>query len=275
MSRLKSFFINKKIRTFDSGKKASAAVLYFFTPCVILQTKGSRDERMKYRILNGNALKIIALIAMTFDHVGEELMYDFRPFRIIGRLAFPLFAFMIAEGCKYTKNKRKHFLMIFLLGVGCQLVYYLTEKSLYMGILITFSLSVLLIYALQLAQRKKKIGYWCLFAAGIGIVFVLSSMLPDFLRGTGYKIDYGFFGVLLPVVIFLCDDRVGKLVLTAAGLVPVCLYLGDIQWFSFLALIPLALYNGERGKLNLKYLFYVYYPAHLAIIYLIGEFMVK
>ncbi len=227
------------------------------------------------KYFNGNVLKIIALISMTFDHVGVELMNDYLPFRIIGRLAFPLFGFMIAEGCKYTKNRKKHFLMIFLLGTGCQLVYYFALNSLYMGILITFSLSVLLIYALQLAKKQKKAGYWFLFFAGIAVTFFLCEILPLWLPGTGFMIDYGFFGVLLPVLIYLSENKYAKLALTALGLVPVSLYLGGVQWYSFFALIPLALYNGKRGKFNLKYLFYVYYPLHLVVIYFISIFMVK
>ena len=54
----------------------------------------------------------------------------------------PIFAFMIAEGCKYTKNKLKHFLMIFILGVICQVVYFINDQSLLMGILIVFSFSI-------------------------------------------------------------------------------------------------------------------------------------
>ena len=85
--------------------------------------------------LNANAIKIIALITMTIDHVGLFLMHDYQPFRYIGRIAFPLFGYMLAEGCYYTRNKLKHFIQIFLLGQLCQIVYYVTEQSIYQGIL--------------------------------------------------------------------------------------------------------------------------------------------
>jgi hypothetical protein len=69
--------------------------------------------------------------------------------RIIGRLAFPIYAYMIAEGCKYTRNRLRYFLSLFLLGAACQLVYFVVDGSLYFSVLITFSLSILTIYALD------------------------------------------------------------------------------------------------------------------------------
>ncbi|MBO7736222.1 MAG: hypothetical protein J6S22_00120, partial [Clostridia bacterium] len=70
----------------------------------------------KLRFLSGNSIKILAAIAMVVDHVGL-LFFPFNPiFRMIGRLAFPLFAYMIAEGCKYTKNKWKYLLLMAGLG---------------------------------------------------------------------------------------------------------------------------------------------------------------
>ena len=56
--------------------------------------------------LTGNQLKLIALVTMTIDHIGMQLFPRVRLLRIIGRLAFPIFAYMIAEGCRYTRNRR-------------------------------------------------------------------------------------------------------------------------------------------------------------------------
>ena len=110
-----------------------------------------RAMREKYG-LSGNALKIIALIAMTVDHIGVILLGGNVVWRIIGRISFPIFAFMIAEGCRYTKNKRQYLGTIFLLGAVCQAVYYFGEKSLYQGILITFSLSIIIFSAFILLR---------------------------------------------------------------------------------------------------------------------------
>ena len=63
----------------------------------------------KIRFLSGNMLKVIAAITMTVDHIGVIFFPSSNILRIIGRIAFPIFAFMIAEGCKYTKNKFRYF----------------------------------------------------------------------------------------------------------------------------------------------------------------------
>lgn len=112
-------------------------------------------------IFSGNALKFIAAISMVIDHVGMLIFPEIRLFRIIGRIAFPIFSFMIAEGCKYTKDKLRYFLSVFLLGALCQSVYIIYENDMYMNVLITFSLSIVMVYSLQnfksvLFSDKKK-----------------------------------------------------------------------------------------------------------------------
>ena len=74
------------------------------------------------KFLTGNALKLLAALFMTIDHIGVVLFPRVLILRIIGRLALPIFAYMIAEGCKYTRNKKKYFGMIFILATLCQIV---------------------------------------------------------------------------------------------------------------------------------------------------------
>ena len=69
-------------------------------------------ERLKKGFLSGNQLKLIALAAMTIDHIGAYLIPDMVIFRIIGRIAFPIFAYMLAEGCRYTRNRMKYMLVL-------------------------------------------------------------------------------------------------------------------------------------------------------------------
>ena len=99
--------------------------------------------------MNATTLKIIGMIAMTIDHMGYFLFPNIAGFRIIGRIAYPIFAYMIAEGCHYTRNKARYFMSVFCIGCSCSLVLYLSEKSLYQSILITFTCSIVLIFALQ------------------------------------------------------------------------------------------------------------------------------
>ena len=110
----------------------------------------------KTRILSGNTLKILAAIFMVIDHIGLMFFPSMIIFRCIGRLSMPIFAFMISEGAKYTKNKLKYFLSVFILAVICQTVYYFADGgSLYMSILVTFSISILLIYALDYFKKRN------------------------------------------------------------------------------------------------------------------------
>ena len=105
---------------------------------------------------------------------------------------------------------------------------------------------------------------------GIFIAWFLSSMLPEMLAHTDFRIDYDMWGIALPVLIYLGKNRKESLLLAALGLVMLGINYGGEQWLALLALIPLAFYDGTRGKANIKLLFYLYYPAHLVIIYLLS-----
>ena len=89
-------------------------------------------------LLSGNALKLLAAPFMTADHVGLMFFPGIEAFRILGRLAYPVFAYMIAEGCKYTRDRKRYFLMLFGLATACQVVYFLFDGSMYLSILFTF-----------------------------------------------------------------------------------------------------------------------------------------
>ncbi|MBQ6936632.1 MAG: hypothetical protein IJN49_08805 [Clostridia bacterium] len=221
--------------------------------------------------LTNNQLKIIAMVSMLFDHVGKELLPQYTVLQIIGRLAFPIFAYMIAEGCFYTKNKIKYFLTIFILGTGCQIVYTVAEHSFYQNVLITFSLSIALIFSLENFRiKREKISGIILFFIVL-IVSILTIVLPLSLEEYGFQIDYGIYGVLLPVAVFYGKEKRQKLFYSTGVLALLAhSFGGGIQWFSLISVPVLALYNQKRGKYNIKPLFYIFYPAHLIVIYLIS-----
>jgi len=218
--------------------------------------------------LTGNQLKIIAMITMTCDHVGMQIFPQLLWLRIIGRLAMPIYAYMIAEGCRHTRDRKKYFLRLFGMGALCQAVYFAAMGSLYMCILITFSLSVILIGLMDAVEREKNARNWAKLFAGTMLVFFLCSVLPDLLAHTDYAVDYGLPGVLLPVLIYGAGIR-GLLL----GLALMALDSGGIQWLAFLAVPLLLCYNGQRGKANIGKLFYWYYPVHLVVIYGISLFV--
>lgn len=220
--------------------------------------------------LTGNQLKLIALVTMTCDHIGADLLPQVNVLRIIGRLAMPIFAYMIAQGCHYTKNKKKYLLTIAATALLCQLVYFFVMGSLYQCILVTFSLSIGLIYTLDAAIKRPSIKSIGVSVLAFVTVWVITNRLDNVLPG--FHVDYGLFGVLLPVLIWLGKSKWQSIFLCGVGLVLLSRG-GTTQWFSLLSLPLLALYNGNRGTPKLKYLFYIYYPAHLVLIWLVGLVM--
>ncbi len=237
---------------------------------------------MKFNILSGNALKLIAAVSMVIDHVGLMFFPANPIFRIIGRLAFPIFAFMIAESARYTRNKLKHFLTMFSLAVICQIVYYFFDNgSLYMCVLVTFSIATLLIYILQQFKRVlfdkdarliDKLFFGALFAGGVIATYFLNNIIT---------IDYGFMGCITPVLASLFDlrntdapeslKRFDTVTLRTVSMIPALIGLmiingTFIQPFCIFAIPILLLYSGKRGTAKLKYFFYIFYPLHLALL---------
>lgn len=212
--------------------------------------------------LTGNQLKIIAMIAMTCDHVGMQLVPQALWLRLIGRLAMPIYAYMIAEGCRHTRDRKKYLLRLLGMGVLCQIVYFVAMGSLYQCILMTFSLSVIYIGLFDAAEQEPSAGNRLRLGLGTGLIFFLCTVLPDLLPHTDYEIDYGLTGVLLPVLIYGAGTK-GLLL----GLALVALQYGGLQWFAFLSVPLLLAYNGQRGTADIGKLFYWYYPVHLVVIY--------
>lgn len=221
--------------------------------------------------MSANTLKGIALVAMTIDHAGLLLFPEVSWMRIIGRIAFPIFAFMIAEGCRYTRSQLKYLQKIALMGIGMQLVLFAVSRSLYQSVFISFTLAILLIYALERAKKEQKIRDWICV---IGVVFVIAFLclgLPEILHQTDYGIDYNIVGILIPVGCYFAKSRNQRLIVFALGLVALSVFYGGIQWFCLLAVPLVGSYNDQRGKFRLKNLFYFYYPAHLCVIYVIDR----
>lgn len=235
----------------------------------------------RVRIFNANALKFLAAAFMLVDHIGciffpQELLW-----RIVGRLSMPIFAFALSEGCHYTKNKTKHFFLLFALAVFCQIVYYFFDNgNLYMSILITFSLSVLTIYALQFFKKTIFDENTDGLDKGLSFILFATVIFCDYALCKILTIDYGFWGIMLPVFASIFDFRgiraphllqkldclPARVFALSIGMIFVAFSFDPIQFYSFFAIPILLLYNGEKGKWKTKYFFYIFYPLHLALL---------
>ena len=109
-------------------------------------------------VFSSNSLKMIGAAAMLVDHVGLMFFPEITLLRILGRLAYPIFAFMIAEGCAHTGNRGRYFLRVFVLAAVCQIVYFLVDGSAYFSILVTFCCGLGMVYALQDMKRELFAG---------------------------------------------------------------------------------------------------------------------
>lgn len=234
--------------------------------------------------MTGNKLKIIACITMLLDHVGYILFPKILVLRYFGRLALPLFAYLIAEGCYYTKNRLKYLLTIFILGIICQATFFIEGalnggiKEYYFNILFTLTFSIILCYILLdlknavLQKNKAKCTKnVILLLLAFAIILFITEFLHKFVPVYFY-VDYGIGGVILAPFAILFKNKWLKLISFTIALTIFNLLTYKIlsyTWFSYFSIIPIILYNGKRGKRGVKYLFYAFYPLHLAVIYLI------
>ena len=237
----------------------------------------------KVVFLSGNMIKILAAVLMVIDHIGVVLGHEDSNLRILGRISMPLFAFMIAEGAKYTKNKAKYLGMIGGLALICQLVYYFALSDTYMCILVTFSISILLIYALDFVKWAYLSERGNLFSKTFAPILFFVLVCLTYFATTKLTIDYGFYRIMMPVFASIPDMRGYKVsekkqwndsrpVRILAMCIPMLLRMLDgsqhnIMWYSFIAIPILLLYSGKRGKWKMKYFFYIFYPLHLVLIY--------
>lgn len=230
-------------------------------------------------------LKLIAAVTMFIDHMGLILFPGQMIFRIIGRLAFPLYAYCIAEGFRYTRNRWHYFLRIFILGAVCQIVYAFVDDDLLLGILISFSIAIVIMALCDSAKSClkgetsrlnrliEKLTHQSLSPNAdriLSIALAGTSIILAFVLCTVVDVDYGFFGIMLPVLTSLFEGRTQRFVIFSSTLLALCIDLTAgfaVQYWSLLTIPILAAYNGKPGKYRLKNFFYIFYPLHLVVLY--------
>lgn len=220
--------------------------------------------------MNRNALKIIAVASMLIDHIGLQFFPDAIWLRIIGRIAFPIFAFFIAQGMFYTRSRKKYILNMLWIGLVSQVPYaFLSSRMYNLNIMFSFIIAALIIVLIEELKKKQNVGYFIL----LGMIFVVAELLSVF-----SILSYGILGVLLVLCFYFIKSKGWSFAVAVILIVLMTVkdvlrssfaFENIIQIFGLLSLTILLLYNGGKGKANLKYMFYIFYPAHLAIILLI------
>ena len=225
------------------------------------------------RGLDGGVLKCIAAALMLTDHVGAILLPEVLALRCVGRLAFPIFAFFIAEGYAHTRDFGRYFRRLAILAVVSEIPFNLENGAVFdparQNVLFTFCLALLTLRGLEALGRERGFGRW----AGCGLV-----LAAGFAAGELLRTDYGGWGVVTVALLYLCrDGKYAKLWLLLAvaavnglgmGSLTMPVFGGEmpIQIFAVAALPVIWLYNGQAGPKGLRRAFYVFYPAHLLVL---------
>ena len=225
------------------------------------------------RGLDGGVLKGIAAALMLTDHVGAILLPEVPVLRCVGRLAFPIFAFFIAEGYAHTRDFGRYFRRLAILAVVSEIPFNLENGVVFdparQNVLWTFCLALLTLRGLEALGRERGFGRW----AGCGLV-----LAAGFAAGELLRTDYGGWGVVTVALLYLCrDGKYAKLWLLLAmaavnglgmGSLTMDIFGGEmpIQIFAVAALPVIWLYNGQAGPKGLRRAFYVFYPAHLLVL---------
>lgn len=233
--------------------------------------------------LTAAQLRWIALGAMLLDHLWAMVIPGNQWMNYVGRIAFPIFAFQIAEGARHTSSFKRYALRLLAFACVSEIPFDLMYAStvffpFHQNVMFTLLLGLLAIRGLERAGQERTVK-----AAALGLL----GLLGAWLAGTVGMTDYGGMGVLTVAVFYVFQGfplaRLGQLVslfllnmVFFQGLyIPVELF-GHVfelqtQGFALLALIPIWLYGGERGRggRGLQYGSYVFYPLHMLVLYLI------
>ena len=222
------------------------------------------------KCLSNFDLKLIAIITMTIDHIGVVFGTPFyNLLRAVGRLSFPIFAFLLTEGYVHTKSFSKYFLRLLVLALISEIIYdyVFFDSFIYLGannIFFTLALGLLTLFLLDkskgLIKRyfKDKVDLFIILPITYLLIVVIIGLMGEFL-----SFSYGMLGILVISFFYLFKKNFPLTVLSVSLST---LILGDtMQYFSLLSLILIYFYNKKLGK-KCKVFFYLYYPLHILVL---------
>lgn len=258
---------------------------------------------VKKGFISGSTLKLIALVSMLIDHTTAVILGGmlyrapagnfsfisqnpqkwqdiYMGLRGVGRLAFPIFCFLLVEGFQHTKNVKKYMGRLLAFAFISELPFDFALQQRFFdwqhcNVYFTLFLGLLAIagieYSINWYQRKLEeggnAGLLLLCRSLMIILFAFGTMgVAEFLLQT----DYGLGGVAAIIVIY--EFRQRPVLSFLVGVLVLGLCCGSIELYAALGAILIYFYNGKRG-LSLKYLFYWFYPVHLLILGVVGTIL--
>ena len=215
--------------------------------------------------MSGQSLKLIAIVTMLIDHIGLALFPDELIWRYIGRISFPIFAFLIVEGFVHTSNFKKYIGRILIFGILSEIPFNLLVSGKvfdleHQNVFFTFAIGLIMLHFIEKNTAS-------ILNNGFLIMGILFSVI--------LRTDYSIYGIGLIYIFYVF--RYSKVTMLGFASL-VSLISGGVQRFAMLSTIPMALYNGERGpkvfdKKYVKYMFYAFYPIHIIILVFIRKFI--
>ena len=226
----------------------------------------------RFKLLSGSSLKLIAVVTMLIDHFADVFRDDiafltlplfgtsftiYYILRKIGRLAFPIFCFLIAEGFIHTKDRKKYGLNLLIFALISEIPFdlcffgspfHLSYQNVYFTLFLGFLVLCILEYVKNDLLKL--------------VLSIITALTANF-----FNTDYGILGVLLIVMIYCLREQ--KVIRTLIALP--FLSGGLAAWCAFL---PINMYNEKRGFIKgkvLKYVFYAFYPLHILLLFLIDK----
>lgn len=241
--------------------------------------------------LTSNKMKIIAIILMVLDHIGYYFVSYisdemFNSLRFVGRIAMPIFAFLLVQGFFNTKSRVKYIFRVFIVATICQTLiftlgivnnvfvknYYIVINT-YLNILYSFAICLAILTILEKTIIKKQVVIDRIIKIAIVIAFISIYFLIDL--ELGLRVPITIIGIYLAEKLYKLGNIKSEgyiIIIFTTLLIGV---FTDYKYILFnlpsiLAIVPISLYNGKRGKSNkfIQWSFYLFYPIHHVILYI-------
>lgn len=238
-------------------------------PTVIIEQPSLIPEKL--RVISGSGLKLLALVCMLIDHtasvllrksgivlfrVGQQQILLYTAMRAVGRIAFPIYAFLLVEGFLHTRDRRRYALQLFLFALVSELPWNLEHSGTWryatQNVFFTLFLGVLALAAAEklLLSQSERLRY---SGALLGLLLISAV----------FNADYGSRGLTFILMLYLL--RGAPLFRAVIGS---CFLNSGFR--AGVAFLPIALYSGRRGFIHgpaAKFLFYAAYPVHMLLLF--------